>query len=131
MTPHRCEQFVQRSALLLDMLDGSLSKHVSEHVKEEIRRVLNYLEPPVEAIAVPLGNGAVWSGGGYKLAPGGYPAITRRELQALAIGGPGLHWDSANVCTVHPQLGAVLSVLSYMPGRSCDLDRGIPRQYVG
>ena len=54
MTPHRCEQFVQRSALLLDMLDGSLSKHVSEHVKDEIRRVLNYLEPPVEAVAVQL-----------------------------------------------------------------------------
>lgn len=54
MTPHRCEQLVQRTTLLLDMLDGSLSRHVSEHVKEEIRRVLNYLEPPVEAIAVPL-----------------------------------------------------------------------------
>lgn len=48
MTPTRAEAFCARTDLLLRMLDGNLSRYCSEHVKDEVRRILHYVEPPLE-----------------------------------------------------------------------------------
>lgn len=48
MSPARAEAFCARTDLLLRMLDGNLSHYCSEHVKDEVRRILHYIEPPLE-----------------------------------------------------------------------------------
>lgn len=54
MSPHLCDNYLGRSALLVRMVDGDLAPFVAECVKEEIRRVLHYVEPVPEPAALQL-----------------------------------------------------------------------------
>lgn len=53
MTQH-VENYCARTEMLLRMLEGDLSRYVSEHVRGEIRRVLRFEEPPLEPSTDPL-----------------------------------------------------------------------------
>ena len=58
MSPNRCEQFLQRTELLVRLLEGDLRHDLSERAKDEVRRILNYVEPPLEPLVAPLMDGA-------------------------------------------------------------------------
>ena len=57
MSPNRCEQFLQRTELLVRLLEGDLRHDLSERAKDEVRRILNYVEPPLEPLVAPLMEG--------------------------------------------------------------------------
>lgn len=48
MSPNRCEQFLQRTELLVRLLEGDLRNDLSERAKDEVRRVLSYIETDIE-----------------------------------------------------------------------------------
>ena len=54
MSPNRCEQFLQRTELLVRLLEGDLRHDLSERAKDEVRRILSYIEPPVNDAVAPL-----------------------------------------------------------------------------
>lgn len=54
MSPNRCEQFLQRTELLVRLLEGDLCHDLSERAKDEVRRILNYVEPNALPPVVPL-----------------------------------------------------------------------------
>ena len=54
MSPNRCEQFLQRTELLVRLLEGDLRHDLSERAKDEVRRILSYVEPPVNDVVAPL-----------------------------------------------------------------------------
>ena len=58
MSPNRCEQFLQRTELLVRLLEGDLRHDLSERAKDEVRRVLSYVEVPLELPPIPLMDGA-------------------------------------------------------------------------
>jgi hypothetical protein len=54
MTENHVHNYCARTALLLRMLEGDLAHFCSEHVREEIRRILHYVEAPLEPSEPPL-----------------------------------------------------------------------------
>lgn len=54
MTDHRCDQYLRHLGLLVRFLEGDLSHCISEAGRDEIRRVLHYVEPDPEPLAVQL-----------------------------------------------------------------------------
>lgn len=54
MSPNRCEQFLQRTELLVRLLEGDLRNDLSERAKDEVRRILSYVEPNAIPPVVPL-----------------------------------------------------------------------------
>lgn len=49
MTQH-VENYCRRTALLLRLLEGDLADEVGEGARDEIRRVLHYVEPVAEEV---------------------------------------------------------------------------------
>lgn len=55
MSPNRCKQFLQRTELLVRLLEGDLRHDLSERAKDEVRRVLSYIEPDINPPVLTLG----------------------------------------------------------------------------
>lgn len=53
MSPNRCEQFLQRTELLVRLLEGDLRNDLSERAKDEVRRVLSYIETDIDMTGWP------------------------------------------------------------------------------
>ena len=54
MSPNRCEQFLQRTELLVRLLEGDLRNDLSERAKYEVRRVLSYIETDIDMTGWPV-----------------------------------------------------------------------------
>lgn len=54
MSPNRCEQFLQRTELLVRLLEGDLRNDLSERAKDEVRRVLAYIETDIDMTGWPV-----------------------------------------------------------------------------
>lgn len=54
MSPNRCEQFLQRTELLVRLLEGDLRNDLSERAKDEVRRVLSYIETDIDMTGWPV-----------------------------------------------------------------------------
>ena len=54
MSPNRCEQFLQRTEMLVRLLEGDLRHDLSERAKDEVRRILSYVEQPDIDVIAPL-----------------------------------------------------------------------------